>query len=291
MLKKKKKKGTHNMRKNIFKTTAIAMAVLTMAIGMTACGNKTSDTTDTQSVQETKAVVDNSKTVKASEQTSKTDSTTESSKENTDSSEETEDTEEAVEKEDVIVANEDTASDNTEVINTDTVNEDSGNYEDSYVTDNSSNDNNAGADNTVNTPDTSDTSDTSSAQTPTEAPTEAPTQAPTEAPTTARATKTVTKKVIYYEQDNVTVFDTDSITYVAYVDTGLPVTPTYYTGDTTSMPKCTIPDHMNVYWMKTTESVHAVGIYNSVEYMYAPETGGVDVSKYPGDIKLYPGWI
>lgn len=279
------------MRKNIFKTTAMTIAVLTMAIGMTACGNKTSDITDTQSVQETKAVVDNnSKTVKASEQTSKTDSTTESSKENTDSSEETEDTEEAVEKEDVIVANEDTASDNTEVINTDTVNEDSGNYEDSYVTDNSSNDNNADADNTVNTP---DTSDTSSAQTPTEAPTEAPTQAPTEAP---RATKTVTKKVIYYEQDNVTVFDTDSITYVAYVDTGLPVTPTYYTGNPKrcqqdGMPKCTIPDHMNVYWMKTTESVHAVGVYNSVDYMYFPEDGGVDVSKYPGDIKFYPGWI
>lgn len=277
------------MRKNIFKTTVMTIAVLTMAIGMTACGNKTSDTTDTQSVQEKKAVVDNSKTVKASEQTSKTDSTTESSKENTDSSEETEDTEEAVEKEDVIVANEDTASDNTEVINTDTVNEDSGNYEDSYVTDNSSNDNNAGADNTVNTP------DTSSAQTPTEAPTEAPTQAPTEAP---RATKTVTKKVIYYEQDNVTVFDTDSITYTVYEDTGLPVTPTYYTGNPKrcqqdGMPKCTIPDHMNVYWMKTTESVHVDGIYNSPNYMYIPDIKGyeLDVSKYPGDIKLYPGWI
>lgn len=46
------------MRKNIFKTTAMTIAVLTMAIGMTACGNKTSDTTDTQSVQETKAVVE-----------------------------------------------------------------------------------------------------------------------------------------------------------------------------------------------------------------------------------------
>ena len=46
------------MRKNIFKTTAMTVAVLTMAIGMIACGNKTSDTTDTQSVQETKAVVE-----------------------------------------------------------------------------------------------------------------------------------------------------------------------------------------------------------------------------------------
>ena len=46
------------MKKNIFKTTAMTIAVLTMAIGMTACGNKTSDITDTQSVQETKAVVE-----------------------------------------------------------------------------------------------------------------------------------------------------------------------------------------------------------------------------------------
>lgn len=264
------------MRKNILKTTAMTIAVLTMAIGMTACGNKTSDTTDTQSVQETKAVVDNnSKTVKASEQTSKTDSTTESSKENTDSSEETEDTEEAVEKEDVIVANEDTASDNTEVINTDTVNEDSGNYEDSYVIDNSSNDNNAGADNTVNTP---NTSDTSAVETPTEAPTEAPTQAPTEAP---RATKTVTKNIYYYDSEG-NLFDTDSITYVAYVDTGLPVTPTYYTGDV----KKSIPRYNGYTGLYTLMPTLCKVTSENIKDEYVPEKG-LDVSKYSGDIKLY----
>ena len=38
------------MRKNIFKTTVIAMAVLTAAFGMTACGNKKTDTTDATQV-------------------------------------------------------------------------------------------------------------------------------------------------------------------------------------------------------------------------------------------------
>ncbi len=64
------------MRKNIFKTTAMTVAVLTMAIGMTACGNKTSDTTDTQSVQETKAVVEQTEATTESIKELKTDTLT-----------------------------------------------------------------------------------------------------------------------------------------------------------------------------------------------------------------------
>lgn len=64
------------MRKNIFKTTAMTIAVLTMAIGMTACGNKTSDTTDTQSVQETKAVVEQTEATTESIKELKTDTLT-----------------------------------------------------------------------------------------------------------------------------------------------------------------------------------------------------------------------
>lgn len=46
------------MRKNIFKTTVIAMAVLTAAFGMTACGNKKVGNTDaTQVKQEQPSVV------------------------------------------------------------------------------------------------------------------------------------------------------------------------------------------------------------------------------------------
>lgn len=53
------------MRKNIFKTTVIAMAVLTAAFGMTACGNKKTDNTDaTQVKQEQPSVADNNNTAK-----------------------------------------------------------------------------------------------------------------------------------------------------------------------------------------------------------------------------------
>lgn len=53
------------MRKNIFKTTVIAMAVLTTAFGMTACGNKKTDNTDaTQVKQEQPSVADNNNTTK-----------------------------------------------------------------------------------------------------------------------------------------------------------------------------------------------------------------------------------
>ena len=53
------------MRKNIFKTTVIAMAVLTIAFGMTACGNKKTDNTDaTQGKQEQPSVADNNNTAK-----------------------------------------------------------------------------------------------------------------------------------------------------------------------------------------------------------------------------------
>lgn len=53
------------MRKNIFKTTVIAMAVLTAAFGMTACGNKKTDNTDTTQVkQEQPSVADNNNTAK-----------------------------------------------------------------------------------------------------------------------------------------------------------------------------------------------------------------------------------
>lgn len=53
------------MRKNIFKTTVIAMAVLTVAFGMTACGNKKAGNTDaTQVKQEQPSVADNNNTAK-----------------------------------------------------------------------------------------------------------------------------------------------------------------------------------------------------------------------------------
>lgn len=53
------------MRKNIFKTTVIAMAVLTAAFGMTACGNKKAGNTDaTQVKQEQPSVADNNNTAK-----------------------------------------------------------------------------------------------------------------------------------------------------------------------------------------------------------------------------------
>lgn len=44
------------MRKNIFKTTVIAMAVLTVAFGMTACGNKKAGNTDATQVKQEQQV-------------------------------------------------------------------------------------------------------------------------------------------------------------------------------------------------------------------------------------------
>ena len=54
------------MRKNIFKTTVIAMAVLTAAFGMTACGkkNNTVKDNDTTVTQENVTTADKNNTKK-----------------------------------------------------------------------------------------------------------------------------------------------------------------------------------------------------------------------------------
>lgn len=277
------------IKKNLFKTAVITMSVFTLALGMTGCGSKkASDNTDTQPMKESIAVVQEQTTKKEAETKASEENKTDESK-SEDETKNSEDADATVNKEsnegNNIESGENYIAENSGVVVAE--NTDNGTADNSG-TNNDSSDNSS--DNTANTPDDNN----SGTDTPVPAPAEPETEAPTEAPTTARATKTVTKKVIYYEQDNVTVFDTDSITYTVYEDTGLPVTPTYYTGDAKrcqqdGMPKCSIPDHMNIYWMKTDQSVHQVPGVND-DKIYWPEDG-LDVTEYSGDIKLYPGWI
>ena len=122
---------------------------------------------------------------------------------------------------------------------------------------------------------------------PTPAPTEVPTPEPTEAPTpapTKRETHTATKNIYYYDFDG-NLFYQDSVTYLAYED-GTPVNETLYNESKIpkSLPDSNDPDKFMICWMINTGK--AVPANN--EQMFF---NSLNIADYPGDIKMYPGWI
>ena len=267
------------LRKNLMRFMMISMATV-LVVGFTACGKKISDSTNTQPAKETMSVYENNNTNNITTKTfeSKADKTEEVSKDNADNVETTENEAVNEDKTEASVENVKNPDNNEEDGNADYVFAESTTDTSDVGSDNNSNSDDNGGDGSNDTTTVPDTSTSAPVEPSTEAPTQAPTEAPTEAP---RATKTVTKNIYYYDSEG-NLFDSDSITYVAYVDTGLPVSPTYYTGNV----KKSIPRYNGYtglyYLMPTLCKVTNTNVNDS----YFPEDG-LDVSKYSGDIKLY----